>query len=411
MHFHCCGEPVVAVGRSRERISGREHLGSRHRREHDPEVGPSRVMILNRDGPHLSALPGKVRESEAHITASCQPSTQRWLATRRRGTLPFVAKEGETLTRIVCVAAGLALALLATAVHAAPLRVGEAVPQSFTFMLLDLGAKQGIFANDGLSIEPSTFGGPVKQQQALAADGIDVALGVGLDLGFVAKGGPARAVAAMAGPPLNTCIIVLANSPLKSAADLKGKALGITSPTSILAWMVGEIAVRQGWERDAIRQVPAGTTTAQLSLLKAGQLNAAGSDLAPALQLERSGDVRILVRFGDVITDSLNNIILASDKLIAGRPDDLRAFLKGWFETIAYVRAHRAETIADMTEFLGIDRSFVEALYDRQMPMYSSDGRFSARGLALMARAIVDVHMLNAPPDVSRLYTEAFLPK
>lgn len=315
------------------------------------------------------------------------------------------------MTRIWRLAAGLGLVLLAAAAHAAPLRVGEAVPQSFTFMLLDLGMKHGIYAKEGLTIEPSTFGGPVKQQQALAAGSIDVALGVGLDLAFVAKGGPAKAVAAMAGPPLDTCIIVLANSPLKSVADLKGKALGITSPTSILAWMVGEIAVQQGWARDAIRQVPAGSTTAQLALLKAGQLDAAGSDLAPALQLERSGNVRILVRFGDLITASLNNIILASDKLITRRPDDLRAFLKGWFETIAYVRAHRAETVADMTELLGIDRSFVEALYDRQMPMYSSDGRFSNSGLALMARATVDVHMLDAPPDVSKLYTEAFLPK
>ncbi len=301
--------------------------------------------------------------------------------------------------------------ILTGPVEPAALRVGEAIPQSFTFMLLDFGMKRGFYETEGLTIEPSTFGGPAKQQQAMAAGSLDVGLGVGLDLGFIAKGAPVKAVAAMAGPPLDTCVIVLPSSPLRTVADLRGKALGITSPTSILAWMVGEIAVRQGWPRDAIRQVPAGQTTAQLALLKTGQIDAAGSDLAPALQLEAEGQARILLRFGDIVTDELNNIILASDQLIAERPDELRAFLKGWFATIAYAEGHRAETVADMTPLLQIDRRFVEAIYDRQMPMYSRDGRFPAQGLATMARATVDVHMLDAPPDVQKLYTEALLPK
>lgn len=316
-----------------------------------------------------------------------------------------------TLRRIIATLVGALLGAAATAGATEPLRVGEAVPQSFTFTLLDFGMKRGLFAAEGLAIEPSVFGGPVKQQQAMAAGSIDVALGVGLDLGFIAKGGPAKAVAVMAGPPLDTCIIVLPNSPIRTVADLKGKALGITSPTSILAWMVGEIAVRHGWARDAIRQVPAGSTTAQLALLKSGQLDAAGSDLAPALQLADKGEVRIVVRFGDEIADSLNNLILASDKLIADRPAALRGFIKGWFATIAFADAHRAETIADMTGLLGIDPKFVAALYDRQMPMYARDGRFPARALALMARATVDVHMLDAAPDLTGLYSEAFLPR
>ena len=303
------------------------------------------------------------------------------------------------------------VALSASAAGAATLRVGEAVPQSFTFTLLDFGMKRGLFAQQGLTIEPATFGGPVKQQQALAADGIDVGLGVGLDLAFIAKGAPAKGVAAMAGPPLDTCIMVRPDSPIKTVADLKGKSVGVTSTASLLAWMVGEIAVRQGWERDAIRQVPSGSATAQLALLKAGQLDAAGSDLAPALQLQEAGEVRIVVRFGDIITDSLNNVIFATDELIANQPDDLRAFLRGWFATIAYAQAHRAETVEDMTALLGIERKIVDILYERQMPMYSKDGRFPARGLATMARAAVELHLLDAPPDVAKLYTEAFLPK
>jgi len=310
---------------------------------------------------------------------------------------------------------GLAASLIALACFSAAaaetIRVGEAVPQSFTFTLLDCGMKHGLFVKEGVTVARATFGGPVKQQQALAAGSIDIGLGVGLDLGFVAKGAPVKGVAAMAGPPLDTAIIVPPQSPIKTVADLKGHTVGISSLASILSWMIGEIAVREGWPRDAIHQVASGPPTAQVALLKSGQLDASGSDLAPALQLESTGEVRILVRFGDIITQSLNNVIFATDDYIAARPGDLRAFLRGWFATIAYARQHREETVADMTALLGIDRKFVETIYDRQMPMYLDDGHFPKAGLALIARAVVDVHMLDARPDMEKLYTEAYLPK
>ena len=38
-------------------------------------------------------------------------------------------------------------------------------------------------------------------------------------------------------------------------------------------------------------------------------------------------------------------MIFATDKLIAGKPAAVRGFLKGWFETIAFMRANKAETV------------------------------------------------------------------
>lgn len=303
-----------------------------------------------------------------------------------------------------------AVLMAAQPAAAAALRVGEAVPRSFTFSLLDFGVGRGLFAAEGLTIDVSVFGGPARLQQALAADAVDIGLGVGQDLGFVAKGAPEKAVAAMAGPPLDTCIVVLRGSPLRSAADLKGRKVGVTSLTSLVAWLIGTVAIREGWDRAAIRLVPAGATSSAMALLKAGQVDAAGSDIAPALQFEAAGEARVLLRFGDYVTDIHNNIIFATDRIIAARPGDVRAFLRGWFATIAFARAHRAATIAAMAGHLDIDPAIAAAVYDRQMPMYSADGRFSATALATLARSLVDIHMLDAAPNPAGLYTEAFLP-
>jgi len=67
------------------------------------------------------------------------------------------------------------LVMLATAALCAPagaaetLRVGKAVPFAWTFTPLDVGIETGQFAKQGLTVEPSGFGGDAKLQQALAA--------------------------------------------------------------------------------------------------------------------------------------------------------------------------------------------------------------------------------------------------
>ena len=312
--------------------------------------------------------------------------------------------------------AGAALALAAPA-------IGRAAPVlNVSYVLRPFNVPQIVMRQRGLleqRLRPLGYGvawhditSGVLQAQAMAAGSLDIGAvmnPVSVILAL-ANGNPMRIIGGFARNSKLAAILAV-NPAIRTVADLKGRTVGVSSLSSILSWMIGEIAVREGWQRDAIHQVASGPPTAQVALLKSGQLDAAGSDLAPALQLEASGDVRILARFGDIITQSLNNVIFATDGFIAARPDDLRAFLKGWFATIAYARAHRDQTVADMTTLLGIDRKFVEVIYDRQMPMYLDDGHFPKAGLALIARAIVEVHMLDAEPDMAKLYTEAYLPK
>jgi ABC-type nitrate/sulfonate/bicarbonate transport system substrate-binding protein len=92
-------------------------------------------------------------------------------------------------------------ALSAPAGAAETLRVGKAVPFAWTFTPVDVGIETGQFAKQGLIVEPSAFGGDAKLQQALTADGVDIGIGSGPGMAFMAKGAPVKAVAAMAGIP------------------------------------------------------------------------------------------------------------------------------------------------------------------------------------------------------------------
>jgi hypothetical protein len=73
----------------------------------------------------------------------------------------------------------------ASVASAETLRVGKAVPKSFSFSLIDLGEKRGIFKADGLELEITSFGGGARLQQALAAKSIDIGFGGGVDMAFI----------------------------------------------------------------------------------------------------------------------------------------------------------------------------------------------------------------------------------
>ena len=84
---------------------------------------------------------------------------------------------------------------------------------------------------------------------------------------------------------------------------------------------------------------------------------------------------------------------------------------EAWFENIAWATANRQQTVAIMTPILNLKPDTVDQIYVRLMPMQSTDGKFDPNVMAAMRHAIVDLGILDTEPDISKLYTEEFLPK
>jgi NitT/TauT family transport system substrate-binding protein len=308
----------------------------------------------------------------------------------------------------------LLIAALAAAFTGAPaqavetLRVGKAVPEAFSFTPLDVGMRKGLFKDNGLDIVETAFAGDAKLQQAMASDSIDIALGSGPALAFIVKGSPIKGVAAMAGPPLLLAIVVRPDGP-KTVAELKDKKISVSTAGGLTYWLVSETSRRQGWGPHGIDIQPMGAMAGQLAALKRGDIDGIVMDVSNAFALEKIGEGRILVRFAD-LQDFIVHVIYATDTLIANRPDAIRAFLKGWFATIAFMRQNKAETVAIAGAVIDKDADNVSRTYDEVMPMFSDTGRFKPSALAVLAKSFVELGTLPAEPDMSKLYTEAFLP-
>ena len=298
--------------------------------------------------------------------------------------------------------------MLASSEAAELLRVGKAVPEAFSFVPLDVGTRKGIFAKNGIEIQSVAFAGDARMQQAMASDSLDIGLGSGPALAFIVKGAPIKAVAAMAGPPLLLAIVVRPDGP-KSVADLKGKKISVSTAGSLTYWLVSETSRRQGWGPKGIEIEPMGAMPGQIAAMKRGDIDGAIMDIGNAFALEKRGEGRILLRFTE-LKDFHIHVIFATDKLIASRPELVRGFLKGWFETIAFMRANKAETVAIAKEVTLKDEDVTERVYDEVMPMFSDDGKFNPAALATLAKSYVELQYLPAEPDPALLYTEEFLP-
>jgi NitT/TauT family transport system substrate-binding protein len=134
-------------------------------------------------------------------------------------------------------------------------------------------------------------------------------------------------------------------------------------------------------------------------------------DLGTALQAERDGHARILLNFGKSLPDFHVFVAAANSDLIANRPDAVRRFLKAWFETIAFMRANKAATVAVQVELQEIAADIANRTYDEVIPEFLTDGRFNPKALAALSRSFVELDYLAKEPDMKTLYTEEFLPK
>src|ERR1700743_835759 len=135
------------------------------------------------------------------------------------------------------IAAGAAPGAPTNAWAADQVHVGKAQGTAWTFLPVDIGVEQGFFAKQGLDVDSADLGGDAKVQQAIAAQSIDFGLGSGPGMAFSAKGGASIGVAAFAGPPRNISAIVLADSPIKTVADLKGKMIAVSTVGSLSDWL------------------------------------------------------------------------------------------------------------------------------------------------------------------------------
>jgi NitT/TauT family transport system substrate-binding protein len=289
-------------------------------------------------------------------------------------------------------------------------RLGKAVPNSFAFSATEVGIDAKIFEKEGIEIEVTSFRGDAQLQQALAAGSLDVGLGSGPGLGFRAKGAPAIGVAAMYGPPANLALVLPFDTRVKSVRDLKGKRVGVTTAGSLTDWLVRELSRQQGWGSDGIQILALGQMQARLAAIQRGELDGMVIEAASGYELEEAGKARNFLLFGDIAKDFYTHVIFATDDMIEKRPDLLRRFLRGWFSTIAFMRANKDFVVATAARTIEVKPGIASRIYDAQMAGFSPDGAWNPAAIDVIRHSLKELGILASVPEAKAIHNDKFVP-
>ena len=316
------------------------------------------------------------------------------------------------LRRGAAAAAVIVLLAACGAARAADLvRVGTPSGDDFHFSMANVGVAAGIFKKGGIELQIVALAGGAKLHQAMTAGSLDVALGAGTDIGLIIKGAPEKGVGVLATKPSNMVLQASTRSHVTTIAGMKGKKVGVSSVGALTYWLGQQLIKHEGWGPGGLELVATGGGQANIAGFVSGNLDGAVTSLEAALKVEEAGQGRILLTFGDIVNPFIAHITYASDDMIQKRPDALRRFLAGWYATIAFARANKAEAIHLSQPVTGLSDALAEKVYDIEMPTFSADGRFDPVGLEAVKQALVDLGQLKEKPDSKALVTEEFLPK
>jgi NitT/TauT family transport system substrate-binding protein len=320
-----------------------------------------------------------------------------------------------TPLRTACAAAfGVTLAsfsLLSAASAATTLTVGKAAPNADPIIPVDVGNQLGIFKKHGLDLKIVDFTGGSKMATAVAAGSIDIGDGAGTEMALVAKGVPMTAICETAGPIPFIGIGVPWDSPIHTIDQLKGKKIGFSSAGSLTDWLIRELVRKEGWGPQAVTGVAIGNGAG--NIISAFRANLVDADVAVTslfLQMEEKKTGRLLFPVTKYEGNLAAGTLYASNTLIKNNPDAVRAFVAAWIETVDYMRAHQAQTVKIESAVTGFAPSVMSKDYDLTIGMFTKSCRFDAESLATLKRSFADLKLLPTAPDMSKLYTEEFLP-
>jgi NitT/TauT family transport system substrate-binding protein len=298
---------------------------------------------------------------------------------------------------------------VATSRAADTVLVGFPEATSLTVAILGIGTKNGYFEKDGVEVQTVTLAGGAKMAQAMISGAIDIGIGGSTQLLFLAKGLPGRAVAAVDEAPAPLAVTVAADGKVLHIADLKGRRIAVTTSGSLTEWLAEQIAQHEGWKRDDLQYVPVGDMQSEVSALLVGQVDALVGNVEWAFKLDEEKRGRMLIDFKTILPEFPATMIFASEKIINQRPDLLRQFLAGWYETIRYVTKNREPALESMGTTMHFSPGVLAKVYDIEISSLSQTGRFHERGKEMLKQAFAK--RFSQVADYSDLYDERFLPE
>ena len=193
---------------------------------------------------------------------------------------------------------------------------------------------------------------------------------------------------------------VVARPDIKSAADLKGKTIGISSfgSDTDLSMKVFAQSGKLDPEKD-MKRIVAGATSTRLQGLKAGSIDA--TTLSPPFNVyaEQIGR-RVLAYVGDFLEFPQSGFTI-SDATLKSKRDLIKRLLRGTLRVLQFTLKNRAETVRFIAKDYKLQEPIADKVYSSLLLAMSENGLATDKGLKVMVETLGTAVGKNVdfPPD------------
>jgi NitT/TauT family transport system substrate-binding protein len=279
----------------------------------------------------------------------------------------------------------------------------------------EVAQEKGLFAANGANVELKYFDNYLDSLSALA-NGAVTANSQTLNDTLISVSGGAKQTIVLVNDNSTGNDQIIAAPGISSLADLKGKTIAVEAGTVDHFLLL--LALKRAGVASTDVTIKALPTADAAAAFKAGQVDAVGA-FAPftTTALERPGSKAIATSkdFPGAIPDHL----VFQSSFVAQHPDDVQKVVKTWFDTMAWINAHKDEALTIMAKKAGVSVDDYKS-YDAGTTIFSRDQNLSAFASGTtaanldyeagqIAQFLVDAKLADTKPSLDGLFEPKFV--
>lgn len=276
---------------------------------------------------------------------------------------------------------------------------------------LFVGERIGAFEEAGMKLDISYFRGGGEVIRAITTRSVDIGATAAASAVFIAisKGEALKFVSGSGAPMAGVIWVVLADSPIKTVKDLKGKKIGFSSPGSLTHTVIQSVLRKEGMEKD-VELVRTGSPGDSWNAVK-NKVVDTGWYVSPSVYgLIMKKEARIVIDAAKYINAYQQTIVTVMEDTIKKDPDTIRNFLRARAKAVKFVYDNPEKTISIWADELKIPVEAARLAYNDLPKGYFETGAPKMENLKASMQEVLDSGALKTPLDLDKLLDLRFLP-
>lgn len=291
---------------------------------------------------------------------------------------------------------------------------GEATGPTIRFAYQDriadaasiIAVEKDLFAEEGLTVKTFVFSSGPACSEALLTGSADIGTMGDTTAVIAAARSPVRIIASHGGGEHRHRIIVAADSPIRSPADLVGKSIAVKKGTStyggLLAWAdslgldLSKVKVTDMRPQDMADALLSGAIDAMVA-----------SEPTPSVVEERGG--RELATLGD-LGNTYPILLVVREEFLADHRQAVTGFMHAMSRAASFIAENPEETAAIVAKKTGLSQATAERAMSHHYYGLQLDESTMA-SLQKIADFLVEQNTLDSPPDLPAAVDKSYLPE